>query len=118
MVSVAPVAWARCCGRRPLLIEVGRLESPTRQSLRGYIRAYIVRRYRTLRPEQGVFCKRLSVRYRANGSDSDSPCQYFSYSDVDGGMEAEEGTRADTRCGLLRVGRGRRFADYDRCEGS
>jgi len=53
-----------------------------------------------------------------NGSDSDSPCQYFSHSDVDGGMEAEERTRADTRCGLLRVGRGRRFGDYDRCEGS
>ena len=65
-----------------------------------------------------MFCKRLSIRYRGNGSDSDSPCQYFSHSDVEGGMEVEERTRADTRRGLPQAGRGRRFANCDRCEGS
>ena len=50
------LAQAHRYERRPLLIELGRLESSTRQSLRGYIRICIVRRYRILRPERGGGC--------------------------------------------------------------
>jgi len=42
------------------------------------------------------------VRHRASGSESDSSCQYFSFSDVVRGMEAEGRNKTDIRSvGLL-----------------
>jgi len=48
------------------------------------------------------------ARYRASGSESDSPCQIFLFSDVVRGMEADMSRE------LLAVWMSQRFADYGR----
>ena len=44
-----------------------------------------------------MVCGILWTRYWGSGSDSDSSCQKFSFSDVNSGMEVRRRSRADTR---------------------